>query len=30
MSNVKTFMQSGHWPTLLASFFYFDFCFASG
>ena len=28
MSNVKTFMQSGHWPTLLASFLYFDFCFA--
>lgn len=28
MSNFKTFLQSGHWPTLLASFLYFDFCFA--
>ncbi len=23
----KTFMQSGHWPTLLAAFFYFDISF---
>ena len=28
MSNFKTFINSGHWPTLLASFLYFDFCFA--
>jgi NNP family nitrate/nitrite transporter-like MFS transporter len=28
MSNFKTFLQSGHWPTLLAAFLYFDFCFA--
>lgn len=28
MSGFKTFMRSGHWPTLLASFLYFDFCFA--
>ena len=28
MANIKTFMKSGHPPTLLASFFYFDFCFA--
>src|ERR1043166_8431485 len=28
MSNFKTFVRSGHWPTLLASFLYFDFCFA--
>ena len=28
MSNVKTFVRSGHWPTLLAAFLYFDFCFA--
>jgi NNP family nitrate/nitrite transporter-like MFS transporter len=28
VSNFKTFLQSGHWPTLLASFLYFDFCFA--
>ena len=28
MSNAKTFMKSGHWPTLFASFLYFDFCFA--
>lgn len=27
-SNAKTFLKSGHWPTLLASFLYFDFCFA--
>ena len=24
----KTFLKSGHWPTLLAAFLYFDFCFA--
>lgn len=28
MSAFKTFLRSGHWPTLLASFLYFDFCFA--
>ncbi len=28
MSDVKTFLKSGHWPTLLASFLYFDFTFA--
>ena len=28
MSNFKTFVRSGHWPTLFASFLYFDFCFA--
>ncbi len=28
MSSFKTFVRSGHWPTLLASFLYFDFCFA--
>jgi NNP family nitrate/nitrite transporter-like MFS transporter len=28
MSTFKTFVRSGHWPTLLASFLYFDFCFA--
>jgi len=28
MSNVKTFLKSGHPPTLFASFLYFDFCFA--
>ncbi|WP_428425073.1 MFS transporter [Methylibium sp.] len=28
MADFKTFMRSGHWPTLLASFLYFDFCFA--
>lgn len=28
VSNFKTFLNSGHWPTLLASFLYFDFCFA--
>ncbi len=27
-STFKTFLKSGHWPTLLASFLYFDFCFA--
>jgi len=24
----RAFLQSGHWPTLFASFLYFDFCFA--
>jgi NNP family nitrate/nitrite transporter-like MFS transporter len=24
----STFLRSGHWPTLFASFLYFDFCFA--
>jgi NNP family nitrate/nitrite transporter-like MFS transporter len=24
----RLFLQQGHWPTLLASFLYFDFCFA--
>lgn len=24
----KDFLQSGHWPTLLSAFLYFDFCFA--
>ena len=28
MSNFKTFVRSGHWPTLFAAFLYFDFCFA--
>jgi NNP family nitrate/nitrite transporter-like MFS transporter len=28
MSSFKVFVRSGHWPTLLASFLYFDFCFA--
>src|SRR5207245_6551196 len=28
MSNFKTFVLSGHWPTLFAAFLYFDFCFA--
>ena len=28
MSGFKTFLRSGHWPTLAASFLYFDFCFA--
>ncbi|MDT7836007.1 MFS transporter [Aquabacterium sp. OR-4] len=28
MSNFKTFVRAGHWPTLAASFLYFDFCFA--
>ncbi len=27
-SDFKTFVRSGHWPTLLASFLYFDFTFA--
>ena len=25
MSNAKTFIRSGHWPTLFAAFLYFDF-----
>ncbi len=28
MKNNSTFFRSGHWPTLAASFLYFDFCFA--
>ena len=28
MSEAKLFLRSGHWPTLLASFLYFDFTFA--
>ena len=28
MSTMKTMLRSGHWPTLFASFLYFDFCFA--
>ncbi len=28
MSKVSTFLRAGHWPTLAASFLYFDFCFA--
>ena len=28
MSDFKAFVRSGHWPTLLASFLYFDFTFA--
>ncbi len=28
MANIKTFMKSGHPPTLLAAFLYFDFSFA--
>ena len=28
MSTFKTMMRSGHWPTLAASFLYFDFTFA--
>lgn len=28
MADFKTFVRAGHWPTLLASFLYFDFCFA--
>ena len=26
--NKREFLKSGHWPTLFASFLYFDFCFA--
>ncbi len=28
ISGTRAFLRSGHWPTLLASFLYFDFCFA--
>jgi NNP family nitrate/nitrite transporter-like MFS transporter len=28
MSKIKTILELGHWPTLFASFLYFDFCFA--
>jgi NNP family nitrate/nitrite transporter-like MFS transporter len=28
MADAKTFLRSGHWPTLFAAFLYFDFCFA--
>jgi len=28
MSDFKTFIRSGHWPTLFAAFLYFDFTFA--
>lgn len=28
MAGFKTFLRAGHWPTLAASFLYFDFCFA--
>ena len=28
MSGFRTFLKSGHAPTLFASFLYFDFCFA--
>ncbi|MGH6648461.1 MFS transporter [Aquabacterium sp.] len=28
MSDFKVFLRSGHWPTLLAAFLYFDFTFA--
>ena len=28
MTAFKTFVKAGHWPTLAASFLYFDFCFA--
>ena len=28
MTAFRSFIRSGHWPTLLASFLYFDFCFA--
>lgn len=27
-TSTRTFLRSGHWPTLFASFLYFDFCFA--
>ena len=29
MASTKAFLKTGHWPTLFASFLYFDFCFAS-
>lgn len=28
MTSVKSILRTGHWPTLFASFLYFDFCFA--
>ena len=28
MANFRTFVRSGHWPTLLAAFLFFDFTFA--
>ncbi|CAN5690699.1 nitrate/nitrite transporter [soil metagenome] len=28
MTGFRFFLRQGHWPTLLASFLYFDFCFA--
>ena len=28
MAIAKSLRESGHWPTLFASFLYFDFCFA--
>ena len=28
VASPQAFFKSGHWPTLLASFLYFDFCFA--
>ena len=28
MTNFRNFLKSGHWPTLFASFLYFDFTFA--
>jgi len=28
MANFRSFLRSGHWPTLLAAFLYFDFTFA--
>jgi NNP family nitrate/nitrite transporter-like MFS transporter len=28
MPRLRSFLRTGHWPTLLASFLYFDFCFA--
>ncbi|MCW7537566.1 MFS transporter [Aquabacterium sp. A7-Y] len=28
MAGYKSFLNAGHWPTLFASFLYFDFCFA--
>lgn len=28
MASLRLFLREGHWPTLLAAFLYFDFCFA--
>jgi NNP family nitrate/nitrite transporter-like MFS transporter len=28
VSDLRNFRRAGHWPTLFASFLYFDFCFA--